>query len=272
MLTITGEDANELFIQTSRLLLKTGQTRITRGLETLEIPDEICLTLLHPRKSIITLPPRHPDLRKFEYLEAELRWFLSGSLDITPILPYSSFWKQICNQDQSINSNYGYYAFYQKNQGLSQFDWCRERLIADPWSRQAVINFNQPQHKYPNNRDFVCTVGQQFIRRGDKLDSIVWMRSNDLIYGTTFNLPWFSYLHQKMADTLNMPLGKYSHIASTMHVYQKHYPLLRSLAEYQTSEQDRLNAEKIWNYWQLFLSDPSRSFCREIAEAAVLGI
>ncbi len=264
MLTIVADNANDLFIKASRLLLKQGLKRVTRDLETLETPDEICLTLTDPAKSLITLPPRHPDLKKYQYLEAELKWYLSGSLEVAPILPYSGFWKQICNDNQTVNSNYGHYAFFQKTKGLSQFDWCLEKLKKDPYSRQAVINFNQPFHKYPGNKDFVCTMGQQFIFRQGRLDSVVWMRSNDLIYGTTFNLPWFAYLHQRMAETLGTPLGKYSHIASTLHVYEKHYSLLQALACYQVTPADRRQARRIWSLWQDFIHEKSPDFAGRI--------
>lgn len=266
MLTIVAADANELFIQASRLLLEHGTKRITRGLGTLETSDEICLTLTDPTKSIITLPPRHKNNRIYQYLEAEFQWFLSGSLDIAPILQFSTFWQQICNADQTINSNYGYYAFFQKNDNLSQFEWCLEKLKKDPFSRQAVINFNQPRHKYAGNMDFVCTMGQQFIRRQNHLDSVVWMRSNDLIYGLTFNLPWFTYLHQRLAEELHLPLGKYSHIASTLHVYKKHYSMLRDLAHYNITKNDRLSALKIWSLWQDFIHNQSSAFADKIPD------
>jgi thymidylate synthase len=269
MLLITAANANSLFSKTSRLLIKKGIRRKTRDLETLETPDEICLTLTNPMCSIVTLPPRHSDDRQYQYLEAELKWFLSGKLDITPIAPYSSFWKTICNRDLTANSNYGYYAFFQLTNGRSQFDWCVEKLTQDLYSRQAVINFNQPIHKYPGNKDFVCTMGQQFLYRNGQLDSIVWMRSNDFIYGLTYNLPWFAYLHQMMAEKLNLPLGKYSHIASTLHVYEKHYGLLNALAAYKITPEDTRRAKQTWKLWQDFIHHRSSAFAAKIPAPAV---
>ena len=87
-------------------------------------------------------------------------------------------------------------------------------------------------HKYLANKDFCCTIGQHFLYRNGKLDSIVWMRSNDFIFGSTYNFPWFTYVQRKVAEAVGMPVGRYVHMVSTLHVYEPHYQMIEQMANY----------------------------------------
>lgn len=224
---IEGNSADELFVKASRELLKNGTYVNPRAQKTLELQN-VWLTLNDASKSIVELPERGINKK---YLHGELEWYKSGSLNVKDIAKYSKFWNKIANPDGSVNSNYGFFAFYQKNNGLNQYDWVVNSLKKDPDSRQAVINYNQPKHKYLNNKDFVCTLSQQFRRSNSgTLDSIVNMRSNDMIFGLTYDLPWFTYLQNRVSDDCGIGLGKYHHIAQSFHVYEKHFEMLESIA------------------------------------------
>jgi len=137
---------------------------------------------------------------------------------------------QLANKDGTVNSNYGYLANIEKWHGKSQFAWCIDKLRDDINSRQALINYNQPRYKYEGNKDFVCTISQQFITRKGKLDSIVLMRSNDLIYGLTYDIVWFTGLQILLAEILDIAVGKYNHYAASLHVYQRHFKMLEDMA------------------------------------------
>jgi thymidylate synthase len=113
-------------------------------------------------------------------------------------------------------------------------------LKADPETRQAIMNYNQPRHKYAGNKDFVCTISQEF--RADQwgnLNTVVHMRSNDLIFGLTFDLPWFSYVQKLIADEVGLKIGSYSHFASSLHVYERHFDMLREIATELPDEWDK---------------------------------
>lgn len=264
MIEIKGQDANELYIKASKEIWKNGIRRETRGFETIEAAEEICLVMEDPTESIITVSPRHLDKRVYFYLEGEFNWFKTGDLSIEPIMPYAKFWENIANPDRTINSNYGFYTFIQKTpDGKTQFEWCVESLKKDTGSRQAIININQPMHKYAGNKDFCCTIGQQFIFRNGKLDCMVWMRSNDLVLGTTYNWAWFTYIHRLVAEKTGLPLGRYVHTASSLHVYKRHYEMLEELAKHDLTYGDAKKARKIWNIWDDFAFDKQKSFWQE---------
>lgn len=236
MIQISGNDANELFVNIADSLLKNGEYSSPRGQRTIELRD-VWLTLEDPKKSVVTLEARGLDM---DYLTGEMEWYQSGSLDVKDIGKHSKFWFTLADPNGTVNSNYGFLAYKEKHNGRSQVEWCVSRLKSDRETRQAVINYNQPRHKYDDNKDFVCTLNQLFRIRtepGDRwqeqwvfLDSTTMMRSNDLIYGLSYDLPWFTGVQQDIAEKVGVPLGSYNHFAASLHVYEKHFEMLEAIA------------------------------------------
>jgi thymidylate synthase len=172
-----------------------------------------------------------------DYLLAELKWYESGDLSVREIEKYSKMWGQLKDGDGMVNSNYGFMVWKQFCPTTkSQFDWVIDSLIKDRDSRQAVINFNQVAHKYEGNRDFPCTLNAQFLVRDNKLVEIVNMRSNDLVYGTCYDVPFFMLLQLQVYDVLrkhegfeDLKLGVYVHNVGSLHVYERHFEMLDNL-------------------------------------------
>lgn len=225
MKIIKEKNADDLFISILKEIKQNGIIRNVRGFKTVEIED-LWLQLENPNKAIIHNPLRNINKN---YLRNELKWYLSGSLNGQEIGKHSKFWLNLLNPDGTINSNYGYFVFKQQNNGISQFDWCVNSLNKDNNSRQAIINYNQPRHKYEDNKDFPCTLHQHFRINNNKLESRVFMRSNDLIYGFTYDLPWFCLVQKKMAKKLNKEVGSYYHYTQSMHIYEKHFKILENI-------------------------------------------
>lgn len=157
-------------------------------------------------------------------------WYKSGSLNADDISKHSVFWDKLKDTNGTVNSNYGFLALVEKHAGKSQLEWCVDKLREDPETRQAVINYNQPRHKYQGNKDFVCTLNQLFRKENDRLNSRVFMRSNDLIFGLSYDLPWFTYIQERVADSVGLEVGKYFHYAASLHVYEKHFKMLEEIA------------------------------------------
>lgn len=226
MKIIKANNINSAFIKICKELYTNGIIVSPRGLKTKEIQN--CLISFNGSESpIIDIEERNLSIK---YLEAELKWYKSGNPEISYISKYSNFWKNLVDENNTANSNYGKLALWDKYNGKSQFKWCVECLQKDQNSRQAVINYNQPIHKYKNNKDFVCTLAQQFIVNNNKLDTIVFMRSNDLIYGFSYDVPWFHYLHNFLAEILKIEVGEYRHFATSMHVYERHFDMVKNIA------------------------------------------
>jgi thymidylate synthase len=137
-----------------------------------------------------------------KYLKGELCWYFSGNRYIDGIGKYSKFWKDIANKDETANSNYGYLVFYRKKYEYTNYEWCLQSLKNDMTTRQAVMLYPSKEFYYKGNKDFVCTQTQQFFIRNWQLHCIVTIRSSDMIYGLTYDIPWWSIVQQHLVKDL----------------------------------------------------------------------
>lgn len=236
---IEGKDIDEVLYKTSKELLNAAEYS-PRGFKTKELIKPQ-LIIENPNYCIIT-----NKARKFsnKYLKAELEWYLSGEKSIDKIKHCASMWEKIKNTDGTANSNYGEIVFKQRLENFdgNQFDWVIKKLKDDKDSRQAIINYNQTKHKYDLNKDFVCTIDTQYLIRNDKLISFNDMRSNDLIYGFSYDFPFFSYLHNEIYNELKktfpeLKSGRIIHTPTSLHVYEKHFKMLEDIIkEYENND------------------------------------
>lgn len=161
----------------------------------------------------------------WKYLAGEMAWYLKGSRNIEYINNFSNFWKGIANEDGTVNSNYGNLLLYS-----DQFRWAYDSLVKDQNSRQAICFVSRPDFQYEGNKDFVCTVYLNFWIRNGELNMKVQMRSNDLFYGYTYDVPFFSIIMQTMWHNLrphypDLKIGKYFHCADNIHYYERHFEM-----------------------------------------------
>lgn len=173
-----------------------------------------------------------------KYLKKELALYLSGRNDAKGFTEASKFWKKIANDDGTINSAYGNLIFKMVDtpNKFTQWTWALTSLINDKDSRQAVMHFNRPAHQYFGVKDFPCTLEMIFHIRNDRLDATTVMRSNDIIKGTTFDIPFFMLVQQIMLMALKnvyptLQMGTYTHIAHSMHLYENDFELVKNMLE-----------------------------------------
>jgi len=216
--------------------------------DTLENPDyiskprgmeikEICNAALVIDDPYFPLYDNNKRSSQFKYIAGETVWYFTGRKDIDFISKYSKFWKQLDNGDGTVNSAYGNLIFREKlSDGKNQYQWALESLIQDKDSRQAIIHFNKPSHQWQGNKDFVCTLNGVFQIRDNRLNFTVDMRSNDLILGTATDVAFFCLLQQQMLKHLkltypNLKMGSYTHIVHSLHIYERHFDLVRGMLE-----------------------------------------
>lgn len=98
-----------------------------------------------------------------------------------------------------------------------------ELLQRDPDSRQGVAAI-WSQFTLAPSLDVPCTVHLHFYRnlrpsKRHKLDMAVYMRSNDLFWGTPYDVPAFCAIQCAVAACLGWDVGNYEHIAGSLHYY-----------------------------------------------------
>lgn len=173
-----------------------------------------------------------------KYLANELILYFKGSNDATDFGNASKFWNNIKNDDGTVNSAYGHLIFRQQNDAMwTQWEWAKQSLLQDKDSRQAIMHYNNPKHQYGGVKDFPCTLDSQFFIRNDELSLTTHMRSNDVFFGVTYDFPFFMLLMQCMRLELlhkypNLTLGSYTHIAGSLHAYERDFDDLESMLEH----------------------------------------
>jgi len=74
--------------------------------------------------------------------------------------------------------------------------------------------------------DFICTNAVNYFIRDGLLYAIVQMRSNDAVFGYRNDWAWQQFVLNKLADDLGVPAGPIVWQAASLHVYERHYPLI----------------------------------------------
>jgi len=183
-----------------------------------------------------------------DYTKKEMDWYLSCHRSVESAASISKFWGGLANPDGTVNSNYGYLTLKDKSEGdeymelllksectylnsypiptKTPWEWAKTSLINDKESRQAVMRINKPYHAWNGNKDFPCTMHANFHIRNNLLNMTVVMRSNDVVRGTVYDVPFFIYLQERMISELSthypeLKIGTYTHIAHSMHMYEK---------------------------------------------------
>jgi thymidylate synthase len=164
-----------------------------------------------------------------EYVQHELDWYLSTSLNVNDIPGGPpKIWQQVSDENGFINSNYGWCIFHPDN-GF-QYDRAKEELINNPWSRRAIMIYNRPTMHMDYNAngmsDFMCTNAVQYMIRDGKLNAVVQMRSNDVVFGYKNDYAWQKFVLDKLAADLEVTPGRIIWNAGSLHVYERHFKLV----------------------------------------------
>lgn len=226
---------SEAYESLLRKLYESGITSSPRNLKIQELLGETFVLKDITRNSVF---PHTPE-RKFSlvYCIAELLWYISGSNRTSFIATYAPFWNAI--SDGGIaNSSYGHLIFSDRNHPVprdvdhSQYDSIVKELKNDPSSRRAVMHIKSEAVPL-TSPDVPCTIALQFFIRGMKLNCIATMRSTDIILGLPYDVIAFTSIQKMLAADLVYSPGEYMHQSGSLHIYEKHFDMLKSIIERQ---------------------------------------
>lgn len=171
-----------------------------------------------------------------DYTAKEVELYNSCSNQVADFEKASKFWTKLANPDGTVNSAYGYLIWKDKSCGNHNWDkdginrtpweWAKLSLEQDKDTRQAILRFSLPEHQWVGNRDQTCTMHSNFLIREDKLHLSIVMRSNDLVLGLVYDMPWFMSLIDRMVEELkhkypNLQKGTYTHTVHSLHIYER---------------------------------------------------
>lgn len=203
-----------------------------RGLPIREKVD-YCFRVLNPTSGPIVTADAERNKTIADYTIKEVALYDSGTNKVADFAKASKFWEHLANPDGTINSAYGFLIWKNysctsnfSDRAMTPWEWAKESLIADKDTRQAVMHFAKDEHKWMGNKDQVCTLTGNWLIRDNKLNLTIVMRSNDMVKGLAYDLPWFCGLMDKMLEELkptypNLEKGHYTHFCHSIHCYEK---------------------------------------------------
>lgn len=159
------------------------------------------------------------DIRKMpmRYAVGEFLWYLSGNPTLKAIQNYTSAWNRMSDDGWSVNSNYGW--CIKSKYDFDQWAYVKDLLIKDINTRQAVLHIKTADNN--PSKDVNCTVCIQFLARDGKLHATTYMRSNDIWMGFPYDVFSFTAMQCLMAMELGLGIGTYTHIAGSLHLYER---------------------------------------------------
>lgn len=169
-----------------------------------------------------------------DYIERELDWYKSGSLNVNDIPGGAPrIWKQVATAEGLINSNYGFLFFDEGND--NQLENVVRHLLADIGTRRATAVYTRPsihrQWNFDGMSDFICTNAVQYLIRNGKLHVIVQMRSNDIVFGFRNDYAWHLFAQSVVisdlaANGVIVEPGPIVWHAASLHMYERHFWML----------------------------------------------
>ena len=221
----TIDEAWEFWYERISELAKNGITDTSRDGDVVGEVLNAVTTIEDPTRCILKHPIRKLPMR---YCIGELLWYLSGNPRLSAIQLYTGAWDRMSDDGETVNSNYGHRIQNAVDEVdgklFDQMKMVEHLLNIEPNSRQAVIHIKQARDVLVNpTKDLNCTVCLQFFIREDKLYMTTYMRSNDLWMGFPNDVFQFTCMQIYLAMRLNVGLGSYTHVAGSLHMYERDY-------------------------------------------------
>ena len=195
----------------------------SRAGATLEVETPVATTYLKPNERVLFWEER--DANPFFHLFEGL-WMLAGRQDVEYLSWFNSRMAEFSDDGMTFNGAYGYRWLF--NFEKNQLDIIARRLAKDPHDRRCVLAiWDCTKDLDRQTLDTPCNTHIYFKVRGGKLNMTVCCRSNDMIWGAYgANAVHFSMLQEYMAAKIGVPLGTYTQISDSFHVYKDIYEKL----------------------------------------------
>lgn len=209
--TITAKKFDDLYINAVSDILNYGVWTEPRGFKCKELLSTQ-LILTDAKNCLPTMKDRKLN---YAYLTIEKFMYLSQFQDPEILIAYNK------NMQNYLNEKTGRFdgAYGERIAKGNQLEWCYQELKKDPDSRRAVVTIHDHTDCDHDTKDAACTLSLQFLIRDGKLDIVVNMRSNDILWGLCLDIPAFCFIQEVMAKWLEIPVGKYMHHAASLHYY-----------------------------------------------------
>ena len=216
MLTIDVGNVNEALPVALMHIQKKGVLRPSRAGSVLEYPEPVATTYQQPWECVLMNPDR--DANPFFHM-FEAMWILAGRDDVA--IP-AMFLPRIAEYSDNGEHFHGAYGYRLRHAlGMDQIQAVASMLRKDPTTRRAVMQiWDSEADLATDSKDIPCNDMVMFKVRNGHLQMTVCNRSNDAIWGAYgANAVQFAILHMHVAALAGLPVGSYTQMSDSLHVY-----------------------------------------------------
>lgn len=228
MQVITARNVNDALLKGIDHLEIEGEWRESRAGRVIESISPVTTTYLKPNERVLFSKERDAN-PFFHFLEG--LWMLNGENDVETVAFYVKRMADFSDDGIYLNGAYGYRwkSYFAHHDQLKTII---ERLEDNPDDRRCVLTMWDPIQdlfiRGEESKDIPCNTHIYFKIRNDKLQMTVSCRSNDIIWGAYgANAVHMSILHEFMASSIGVKMGKYHQISDSFHAYEKVYKPLQ---------------------------------------------
>jgi thymidylate synthase len=210
MKTIHAHNVNEAYELGIRMLTYYGVRQESQHGTTLEIPEPVSIMYDCPRERVLFDKNRdaNPFLHFFESL-----WIIAGREDVKFLHHLVPNMKTYSDDGVTFHGAYGKRMYEQIGQAIT-------RLQKNYDDRQVALTIRRENDIWYTGKDQPCNMIVTFKIRDGKLNTHVFNRSNDFVWGMCgANVVQFSMLQEYIAGHVGVPTGTYHQTTDSMHVY-----------------------------------------------------
>lgn len=214
---VHAENVGTLWLELLGEIYHRGTHTSPRGINIRELTG-VGSHLVYPTNNIFRHPARGLSYR---FLVAEWLWIWFGHDDVATISKYNGHIAKFSDNGVDFNGSYGVPI-------KRQWPYVEALLKKDPDTRQAVIDIFAGREAR-NSKDVPCTLSIQFLIRGGALNTVVTMRSQDMILGFPYDAFNFTMLANIMAAIQDVRLGWLKLNVGSAHIYESNFELVKTL-------------------------------------------
>ncbi|MBQ9756855.1 MAG: thymidylate synthase [Clostridia bacterium] len=170
----------------------------------------------------------------------------------------SHIWDSWADENGSIGKAYGYQMGVKHKYPEGEFDQV-DRVLFDlknnPHSRRIMTNLYVHQDLSEMNL-YPCAYSMTFNVSGNKLNTILNQRSQDVLAANNWNVCQYAILTHMFAQVSGLEAGEFVHVIADAHIYDRHIPVIEEMIKRPQFEAPKLTINKeIKNFYDFTVDD-----------------